>query len=171
MGCLAFGQVNIDKGEKPSIFERLYFGGNFWASFGDPTVIYVSPTVGYMITRSFSAGIGITYQYYKSKFFDYQTNTYGGKLFARQNITFIKLPLFLYGEYERLNLDVAKTDPNNGVVVSRDWVPRLLLGGGLFQPIGKKRGGFYIAILYDVIYQGFDSPYSSPWVYRIGFNF
>ena len=88
MSVSTFSQVEIDKGEKASIMDRLYFGGGFSASFGTITYVYVSPTVGYMITRGFSAGIGPTYQYYKDKRYvpTYESNSYGGRLFARQNI-------------------------------------------------------------------------------------
>ena len=172
----AFGQIEIEKGErgeKGSIMDRLYFGGGFSATFGTITSVYVSPTVGYMITRGFSAGIGPTYQYYKDKRYVpvYESNSYGGRIFARQNVYVIpRLPLFAYGEYENLNIEAAHYNPvTEEYYLDRDWYPRLMLGAGLFAPFGR-RGGFYFAVLYDVIYPGVSSPYSSPWVYRIGFS-
>jgi hypothetical protein len=162
-------QVMIEEGEKPSVFDRMYFGGGFSLSFGTITSVYVSPIVGYMITRSLSAGVGITYQFYKDDRFDYQTNMYGGKLFIRQNLRLLKLPLFLYGEYETLNFEYAEILPTNEIRYTRDWVPSLLLGGGFFQPFGR-RGGFYIAAMYNVIYDDLRSPYNSPWVFRVGFT-
>ena len=167
---MASAQVIFEEGEKPSVFDRMYFGGNFSASFGDITLVYVSPIVGYMITRGLSAGVGITYQYYKNKFYNYESNTYGGKIFARQNINILKLPLFAYAEYESLNLEIQRFDLNGEAYLAREWYPRMYLGGGFFQPIGR-RSGFFILVMYDVIYGGSGSPYSSPWVYRIGFSF
>jgi hypothetical protein len=171
----AFSQVEIEKGEKASIMDRIYFGGGFSATFGTIISVYVSPTVGYMITRSFSAGIGVTYQYYKDKRYipTYESNSYGGRLYVRQNVYVIpKLPLFAYGEYENLNIEAAHYNPvTEEYYLDRQWYPRLMLGAGLFAPFGR-RGGFYFAVLYDVIYKGYNnSPYNSPWVYRIGFSF
>jgi hypothetical protein len=162
-------QVEIQEGEKPSVFDRIYFGGGFGASFGTITSVYVSPVVGYMITRSLSAGVGITYQYYSDSRFDYQTNTYGGKLFARQNLSFLKLPLFLYTEYETLNFEVYEPLPPDDFRLTRDWIPSLFFGGGFFQPFGR-RGGFFITAMYNVIYDELRSPYDSPWVFRVGFT-
>lgn len=170
---IAVAQIEIGEGEKPSIADRIYFGGGFSATFGTITSVYVSPTVGYMITRGFSAGIGITYQYYKDKRYvpTYESHSYGGRLFARQNIYLIpRLPLFAYGEFEDLSIEAAKYNPvTDDYYLERDWYPRLMLGLGLFAPFGR-RGGFYFAVLYDVIYKGSTSPYNSPWVYRLGFS-
>lgn len=166
---LASAQVMIGEGEKPSVFDRMYFGGGFSASFGTLTYVYVSPVVGYMITRSLSGGLGITYQYYKDERFDYQTNTYGGKLFLRQNFNLLKLPLFLYTEYETLNFEYGQILPNDQIIYTREWVPSLFLGGGFFQSFGR-RGGFSITAMYNVIYDNLRSPYNSPWVFRIGFT-
>lgn len=166
---LALAQVTIGESEKPSAFDRMYFGGGLGATFGDITSVWVSPLVGYMITNSLSAGIGITYQYYSDSRFDYQTNSYGGRLFARQNLSFIKLPLFLYAEYETMNFEVFEPRPPDDFVLTRDWIPSLFFGGGFFQPFGR-RGGFFITAMYNVIYDEARSPYNSPWVFRVGFT-
>lgn len=177
LSSAAYAQRTFEEGEKPELKDRIYFGGSFAATFGTVTSVYISPVVGYMITPGLSGGIGITYQYYKDNRYStsYNSNSYGGRLFLRQNINIIKLPLFVYGEYETLNMEGPNYDPiNDDYYYSRDWYPRVLLGGGLFQPMGK-RGGFYIAVLYDVIHSGNSttnpSPYGSAWVYRIGFSF
>lgn len=169
-----FGQVEIDKEEKPPFKDRIYFGGGFSATFGDITSVYVSPIVGYMITRGLSGGVGITYQYYKNNWYEpaYESHSYGYRLFLRQNLNFIpKLPLFVIAEHESLNFEAAILDPSTGEYeLSRAWYPRLNLGAGIFTPFGK-RGGFYFAVMYDVVYSGSTSAYNSPWVYRIGVSF
>lgn len=174
LSTASYAQVEIDREEEPSFKERIYFGGGFSATFGNITSVYVSPIVGYMITRGFSAGLGVTYQYYKDKRYvpSYESNSYGGRVFLRQNIYVIpRLPLFAYGEYESLNFEAAKYNPvTEEYYLDRDWYPRLLLGAGLFAPFGR-RGGFYFAVMYDVIYKGSESPYGSPWVYRMGVSF
>ena len=168
VGINSYCQVDIEEGEKPSFLERTYVGGSFNVQFGNYTVVYISPVVGYMITRSLSGGVGITYQYVKSSYnnFSYETNTYGGRLFLRQNIKFLKLPLFAYSEYESLNIEY----PLSATELTREWYDRLFIGGGLFQPLGR-RGGFYILVMYDILDRGTQSIYSSPWEYRIGFTF
>lgn len=167
---IAHGQVEIGEGEDPSILDRMYVGGGFSASFGTITSVYVSPVVGYMITRSLSSGVGITYMYYRNDFFDFETHTYGGRLFLRQNIRLLRLPLFLYSEYENLNVETVEILPNDAYRLNREWVPSLFFGGGLFQPLGR-RGGFYMIAMYNVIFDDLRSPYNSPWVFRVGFTF
>ena len=174
LSVTVFSQVEIDKGEKPPFKDRIYYGGGFSVTFGDITSVYVSPIVGYMITRGLSGGVGITYQYYKDKRYtpDLESHSYGPRLFLRQNLNFIpKLPLFVYGEYESLNFEAYQYDPaTDEYYLERDWYPRLMLGAGLFVPFGR-RGGFSFALLYDVIHSGSTSAYNSPWVYRLGFSF
>jgi hypothetical protein len=170
-----FSQVEIDKEEKPPFKERIYFGGGFSATFGDITSVYVSPIVGYMITRGLSGGVGITYMYYKNNWYEpaYESHSYGYRLFLRQNLNFIpKLPLFAYGEHESLNFEAVQYNNNTGeYYLSRSWYPRLMLGLGIFTPFGR-RGGFSFTVMYDVIYSGSTtSAYNSPWVYRIGLSF
>jgi len=169
-----FGQVEIEKGEKPPFKDRIYYGGGLSATFGTITSVYVSPMVGYMITRGLSGGVGITYQFYQDNRYNpkYESHSYGYRLFLRQNLLFIpKLPLFVYGEYEDLNFEAAKYNPvTEEYYLDRDWYPRFMLGAGLFAPFGR-RGGFSFAVLYDVMHTGSTSPYNSPWVYRLGFSF
>lgn len=100
-----FAQIEMEKGEKPAWRERIYFGGSFGGSFGTITYFEVSPVVGYMIRRNLSAGVGITYQYYNDKNYDYTTHTYGGRVFLRQNFRFMKIPLFAYAEYENVSYE------------------------------------------------------------------
>ncbi len=168
-----YAQVDISQGStKPSFGNRIYFGGNFSLQFGYVTYIDVSPLVGYMINQNFSAGVGVTYRYLKYKDINYETNIYGGRIFVRHNLPFMPIPLFVYSECEDLNLDLAVY--NNPLqpdyyTISRQWVPSLFVGGGLFQPIGKK-AGFTIMALYNIIYDDQRSPYNSPVVLRVGFT-
>lgn len=54
-----------DEGEKPSLRDRMYFGGNMGFSFGDIVFVDASPLVGYKLTDRFSSGVGFTYRYLK----------------------------------------------------------------------------------------------------------
>ncbi|HNP20192.1 MAG TPA: hypothetical protein PKL31_17260 [Fulvivirga sp.] len=164
--------ANLAKAQSPQdiskgrFIDRLYVGGNLGAQFGSVTSVEVSPLVGYRITNDFSAGLGITYIYYK---FDlgnsntFETNIYGYKLFARHN--FLE-KFYATTEFENLSLEYYnRTDGS----ISREWIPGLFIGGGYFEPIGRN-AGFNIAALYNVIYDDQKSPYNSPLVLRIGFT-
>ncbi len=171
----AFSQIELDPGDdKPAFKDRIYYGGGFSATFGSITSVYLSPAVGYMITKGLSGGVGITYQYYQDNRYtpSYDDHAYGYRLFLRQNLYFIpKLPLFAYGEFENLNFETAVYNPNTQeYYLDRNWYPRTMLGLGLFAPFGR-RGGFFFAVLYDVMHSGSTSAYSSPWVYRLGVSF
>jgi len=175
LSLTAYAQIEMDPAdEKPAFKDRIYYGGGFSVTFGSITSVYVSPAVGYMITKGLSGGVGITYQYYQDNRYTptYESNSYGYRFFLRQNLYFIpKLPLFAYGEFENLNFEAAQYDPTTQeYYLARDWYPRTMLGLGLFAPFGR-RGGFFFAVMYDVMYSGSNSAYGSPWVYRFGVSF
>lgn len=156
--------------EESTFFERLYLGGNFGLQIGtNITQIEASPAVGYMINNKLSAGAGVIYQYFKanintqSRVYEIRTNIYGGKLFGRYNINNF---LFAYSEYENINLDVVNL---NSRELERQWVPGMFAGGGYFQPIGS-RSGINFMVLYNFLYDPIKSPYSSPFVLRLGFT-
>lgn len=160
----AWAQRDFDAEDKPSFMDRVYFGGGGNVQFGqDYFVIGASPLAGYMFTSRFSGGLGATYMY--TRFggpYPYNSHIYGGRVFTRYNIL---KSVFAMGEYEMLSLDRSYTPTD----IRREWVDRLLIGGGYFQSMGP-RGGFNIGILYDVFYRP-GRGYNSPWVYRVGFTF
>ncbi len=156
------------EGEGSGFFDRVYFGGNFNMQFGQITFIDVSPLAGYMFTDRFSAGPGVTYRYlrYGELFGNYSTSIYGGRVFARHTVG---NQFFLHGEYESLSVELVGRNSSGDIVTNRDWVPGLLLGGGLFQPIGKK-AGVQLFILYNFLYDELRSPYNEPYVIGAGFT-
>ena len=155
-----------------SFAERSYFGGNLALSFGRSTYIDVSPLWGYMINRNLSVGAGATYIYLSREYYDFVSNRtidvnsslYGGRGFMRYRIFD---QYYFHSEFESINNDVPRLDGSGQL--TRDWVPGLFLGAGIFQPIFK-RGGGSIFILYNVIHDDIRSPYGSPWVIRAGFT-
>ena len=163
-------QKYVDEDTPP--LERIYFGGNFGLAFStNYTQIEVSPIVGYMFTEKFSAGPGIIYQYLKAnlrtttgQIYSVQTNIYGGKLFARYNIT---PQIFAYSEFEALSFEVFQDAQGN---TAREVVPSFFLGGGYFAAIGNRAGASIMA-LYNILYDPYTSPYNSPFLIRVGFNF
>lgn len=164
----AFAQMEEDVDEGGNFWDRVYFGGNLGLQFGSITAIEVSPLMGYRFTSTFSGGVGITYQYFKAEYrdiagrdIDFETNIYGGRLFARKNLT---EQIFAHAEYESLNLEFYSPSADQ---FRREWVPAMFIGGGLFQPIGS-RAGLNIMALYNVIHDDVKSPYNSPLVLRLG---
>lgn len=153
---------------------RLFFGGNFGASFGNFTFINVSPQVGYRVTETFSAGTGINFIYQSNKvnYGSYtQKSNYG---YAGLNV-FGRLNLFKYllaNVQPELNYAWGKTsiDPGNEEIKQPGkFVPSLLLGGGVAIPTGQ-RGAMVAMIQYDVL-QNDLSPYGKRAFVTFGFNF
>ncbi len=140
--------------------DRLVFGGNIGLSFGDITYVSLDPLIGYRVTESFIAGIGLRYQYFRDNFYRYSTSIYGGSVFGRY---YVYRGIFLESALEANNLHdynpVTRT-------LERIWVPSLLVGGGYSSSIGG-RAGFYASILYDIL-QDPNSPYYRQPVVRLG---
>lgn len=159
----SFGQGNDLSGTDWK--ERIFFGGNLGLQFGTITNIEVSPLVGYRINNNLSAGLGLTYIYYKINFDnrpDYKTDIYGGRIFARRAIS---ENIFLHAEYESLNFEFVRSDGS----LLREWVPGMFLGGGFIQPVGRNVA-FVAMALYNVLHDDLRSPYNSPLVIRVGIN-
>jgi hypothetical protein len=144
--------------------DKLIIGGGMNLGFGSGYArVGASPIVGYRITKQFSAGVGVGYQYYKSPYGDnvhysYMHIVYPNlwtRYFVYRNIFLnanyeydiisLSTPLDRYGNFNQTNLKVT----NNC----------MLFGVGLKQPIGG-RVCFYGELYYDLL-QGQYSPYPS----------
>lgn len=159
----AQAQIELQS-DRPSFRDRLFLGGNIGLSFGDINYVELSPLVGYVINNRASAGIGVTYQYLEFVRTRVSSSVYGGRIFSRYTV----FPnVFAHAEYEQLNLQFFR--PKDGKVV-REWVPGLLLGGGYFQPFGR-RGGVTLMLLYNLLHDPVRSPYPSEIILRAGFVF
>lgn len=164
---ISYAQRDLENVEKPSFRDRVYFGGGGIFQLNQHYfVIGASPLMGYMITPRLSSGVGATYQFTRYKFIAQSAHTYGGRLFTRYNI----FPaVYTMAEYEMLRVALPRISSE----LPRAWVDRLLLGGGYYQAFPGRRGGFNLGIFYDVLFQygpNRNGPYSSPWVYRVGFT-
>ena len=154
--------LNYRNDESPSFGQRVFFGGGVGFSGGNNVFsVQVNPIVGYMITSRWSAGIGVDYQYVKYNDIDFEDNLWGWQAFTRYNIKMF----FAQAEYNLVNYTQLYLDGSE----SRESVDRLLLGGGISQPLGA-RGAINMAALYDVMYEN-NGPFGSPWVFRIYFSF
>jgi len=153
-----------EKSDAPTFWERTYWGGDFGLMFGSATSIILSPEMGYMITKDFSIGGGVIFQYYKSNYNNYESTIYGGKIFTRY---FIWQNLYAIGILEIVNLERYSPYYTSA---ERYWFASPLIGGGYMQRFSNK-GGIGISFLFNLnndIY----SPYygqAMP-IIRIGFS-
>lgn len=184
VGSLAWLTIPVSGAQwedPPPIKERIFFGGNFSLTFGNTTSIIVSPLAGYRVTPRLSSGLGIRYEYFKSNypgFVPYDTHIFGGSVFSRymfiMNISEalglggFNSGLFLHGEYEMLSLESQYFDMANPNSDGRFRLHSILVGGGIYQPIGA-RAGLIITILWN-LNESYNSIYRNP-VIRFGFNF
>lgn len=146
---------------KKNIWEKVYFGGNLGLQFGTSTFIDVSPLVGYKITENFSAGVGVTFQYfrYKDRLYELQTNVYGARVFCRY---LFYDNLFGHAEYEYLNLEAF-----DYIIPRRVDVASFLVGGGYIQRFG--RNSAIVGMLLYNFTESYYTPYQNP-IIRIGVN-
>lgn len=135
------------------------------------------PWAMYRASPRFLIGPGFTYIFRKSNYYNYQTSYYGPRAIASYSLfkdfgEVINInigDIILHSEYELLSVEKLYLDPNNTVIKDgRALINSLLVGGGIFQPIGQ-RGGLSIMLLYNLIESDF-SPYTNP-VIRFGFYF
>lgn len=157
--------------------EKLFFGGNFGLSFGDYTLINISPQLGYRFNNYFAAGAGVNLQFISLKYRDINNNVavkeskgvVGLNIFGRvYPIQYIMLQAqpelnYIFGKQKFYN-------PTEEYKLDASIVPSLLLGGGLVLPSG--RGAFVASVFYDVLNNA-NSPYGKKaflnFSYNIGF--
>jgi len=137
---------------KPSLRDRIYFGGSVIVSFGDVTRIGVYPMIAYKFTPKLSLGAEVGYEWLKYDNFDQSGNNWGASIFSNYRI----IPkIYAHAEYQMVNYEIF-TSPTTS---RRDWVPFLLVGGGLSSRMGPNTWG-YIEVLFDVL-DDENSPYDS----------
>ena len=148
--------------------DRIHFGGTLGLQFGSFTSIYISPIVYYDVTKTLMVGAGFNYIYQKYDDFygvEHKSSIYGPKLAA------IFKPfkqLILSTEYE-YNFYDRNTD-YSGNSIDPYWHSTWYVGLGYGVPMGKK-GGMYISMSYDLLYNASKSYYSSAWRPTIGVYF
>jgi len=135
----------------PSFRDRLYFGGSVVFSIGgDVSTIGVYPMVAYKLRPKWSVGLEVGYEHVTFDDFDQSADNYGGSVFTRYRL----LPsIYAHAEYQMINYEVFTSLTTS----DRDWVPFLLLGGGLSRQISQ-RTWMYAEVLFDVL-QDNNSPY------------
>ncbi len=147
---------------------RLFFGGNFGASFGNASIINVSPQVGYRFTDYVAAGAGVNFIHYGYKDdFEKFSQTYAGlnvfgRVYPIRQFFFQAQPElnYMWGNFKYYDGNQA------GASKVSQFVPSFLLGGGAAIPAGP--GAITITVLYDVL-QNVYSPYYRQAVYGFGY--
>jgi transcriptional regulator with XRE-family HTH domain len=155
--------------------EKLFFGGNFGLTFGNYTLINVSPQIGYRFTERLAAGMGVNMQYVSFKERDFRTNNVLYKTsqgVAGLNVFGRAYPIrqFFVQLQPELNYIFGKQtyyQPREEFKMDAEIVPSVLAGGGMAIPGG--RGAFLVSIFYDVL-QHKNSPYGRKPVYSFGYN-
>jgi len=156
---------DLDNGEEQDVRDlplrqRIRIGGGIGGlQFGNPTVISVSPMVGYQATNDFTVGLAVDYQYYKSTYNPNALSFYGPRAFGQYRLQFLEGILskaFAQGEIQKYFL------ASGGQSASYD--PQFLAG------LGLGFGGFQLTALYNFSYNANtgNQLYGSPVVIRVG---
>jgi hypothetical protein len=161
-------EENNDEGNQ--ILEKLVFGGNVGGGYSNGWNITLSPTVGYRVTPTTIAGVGVSYIYSDfTRQWDglrLTTNVTGGRVFAQQ---LLFQNLYARGEYEYLTFtERLRDDLGRTISEAELQAPGLLVGGGYSTQFGGSGIGFTVEVLYNVIYKAETSPYPSPFIFRGG---
>lgn len=154
---------------------KLFIGGNFGLSFGDFTLINISPQVGYRFNNVLAAGVGVNgiYSSARSRFIT-------GETASRENYGVVGLNIFgrVYPiQYAFVQLQpeanytwgkLKEYSPDAVYKLEGKIVPSLLAGAGAAIPTGA--GSFIIMAQYDVL-QNARTPYGEKVFVSFGFNF
>ncbi len=134
----------IQTKEKSDFWKRVRFGGGLNLSFGNTTVIGISPQANYMVNDRFSVGAGVGYQYIKS-------GSYSQNIFSINGLAF-------YNIIQNLQLS-ANLEQNFASGSFNGNVTSLFLGAG-YRPSPN----ITIGMQYDVLHNDNKSIYSSPFM-------
>jgi hypothetical protein len=148
----------------PFSTDRLVPGGNFALNFGNPYYYDLSPFLGYMVNKKLMAGVGVTYIAFGENFngVKYKETFYGGRVLGRYRLFD---SFYANAEMDALNVSYFT---GNMYETARIWTYNPLIGASYIMPFGK-RGGIQATLYYNLNYKELYSPYSSPFIWRIGF--
>jgi hypothetical protein len=177
LGSVALAQDEEPEEKKGFQKDKLFIGGNFGLTFGDYTLINISPQLGYRFNKTLAAGVGINAQYISYKQRDYYTNdplykssrgvgglNIFGRVYPIQNIMLQVQPELNYVFGKEVYF---QPPPKQEYNLNAEIVPSLLLGGGAVLPAGK--GALIASVFYDVL-QKDNNPYGRRPIYNFGYN-
>jgi len=146
--------------------QRLFIGGGVGLSFGTVDLVEISPILTYRVLPRLDLGTGVFYRYRSDDRYEpsFEANDYGASVFAQ---VWTVRNLFLQAEYSYENYEYPLTEGGT----ERTGYNSFLAGVGFSQSMGRG-AGMYASVLYNFNYDENDllNPYSSPWVYRVGFG-
>lgn len=156
---------------------RLFAGGNFALSFGNITIINISPQLGYRFNRYLAAGAGVNAQYSSFR----TINAFNGSTTSRENYGVGGLNIF--GRFYPIDQVILQLQPEANYVwgkvkyynPSEEFklkgriVPSLLAGAGAAIPMGGA-GAFVVMAQYDLL-QSDRTPYGDRIFFNFGYNF
>jgi len=139
--------------------KKVFYGGSVGLSFGDYFSISVSPMMGYKVNKRVHVGATVTYEYFEDDRYASKVtgSNFGGSVFSR---LFLRPAIYGHAEFEYTGFKYEIA----GQESEREWVPFLLLGGGIVKPIGRN-AAFTAEVLFDVL-QDENSPYDD-WEPRV----
>lgn len=170
------------KKEEKKLWDKIYVGGNLGLQFGSLTDVEVSPHIGYYLTPRWSAGVGITYEYYNQapSIYNYykriETHIYGYNLFTQlslipdmgKTLGFGNgISIIGHAEFDQISLERV-FDIASPSYEGRYWLTSFLVGGGIKQAMGQ-RSSIYLLVLWD-LNETIHSPYDNP-IIKFGFDF
>jgi hypothetical protein len=154
------------KAKRPSEREwlkRFTWGGNFQAWVGNPTFVFLSPTLGYVPLPDLHVGVGAIYSYSSLNYGTGRVSqsVFGGHSYLRYVIA---ESYFVQTQFDRLyQPNYFATDPS-----SKTWVNYFLVGGGFRQRVSDKA-----AITTSIMYNLTPSPlsiYPTRLILQFGFT-
>jgi hypothetical protein len=149
------------KKEEKSLWDKIYVGGNLGLQFGTTTDVEVSPHIGYYITPRWSAGVGLTYNYYNQApnyyYKRFETHIYGYNLFTQLSLIpdmgrtlgfGYGISIIGHAELDQISLenDFKVVNPSDE---GRFWLTSFYVGGGIRQAVGQ-RSSIYLLVLWDL---------------------
>lgn len=154
---------NPYKGEP--FLKRIKVGGNFQVNRQQPTSIDAALQLSYIINQNARIGTGLSYRIATQKRItnlDFDNQVFTTRVFF--DYTFFR-SIYAEALYESSSLEVVD---QNDVSQGKQWVQSGMLGVGNRFSIAKKFQGTFTT-LYNFLHDA-RSPYSSPWVFRVGFE-
>lgn len=149
---------------------KIVLGGNLGAGYSGHTLYFsIAPQVGYRLTKNLEVGtrLGYSLNYYNnyySAYGRYFAHFFSGALYANYEI--------FAGIYAHVEDEAVLCLVNGSAITSSTtrWYNSVLVGGGYRQYASSNSFVFY-SLLYDLSYDYVydDSPYTSPFVVRVGF--
>ncbi len=142
---------------------RMVLGGTFGMGFSrNYTAINISPQLGYAVSGFFTAGGGVSYNFYHYGTSDLSLHYFGLNVYARFfPVRFLTLQI----QPEIYN----KWGSERGLPIKSGLVPALLVGLGGTIPLSSN-GGISIMLYYDVLQNAW-SPYGNQIFYTFGYTF